>query len=248
MTTALLKLLKHGRGPSLRATRRPGSPPSLTPSPSCADSTITASILVLKDLIQSQPADSPTTQTASDLVTRLASKLEDIRSPSARACVIGLVGEHPGQGGLVGLEVLRIGVKCFEQEVSALPSLPSAKGLGADRRTRFPDPPATGGQAGAADARHQAVCAADAAGAAGAAAARAASVPAGPVRRLVRRPRPGALPARARPRPARRADLGGGRRRGRLARRRRRRPPARADQPRARRQPDAGRRGRLEAA
>ncbi|CED84163.1 Vesicle coat complex AP-3, beta subunit [Phaffia rhodozyma] len=75
------------------------------------ESTITSSILVLKGLILSSPSSS-----SLDLVARLASRLDDIRNPKARACVVGLVGEHLGSDGRLGAEVLRIGVKGFIDE------------------------------------------------------------------------------------------------------------------------------------
>jgi AP-3 complex subunit beta len=93
-----------------------------------ADSTITSSILVLQELVLSQPTDQANAQSTVGLVTRLASKLEGIKSPPARTCVLGLVGRFPGQGGLVGLEILRIGTRGFAQEVRS-PRLPRARTL-----------------------------------------------------------------------------------------------------------------------
>lgn len=77
-------------------------------------SSVTATILVLKSLILS-PASSPAG--AASLVARLASKLPAIQNSEARACVVWLVGEHPGDGGRMGMEILRLGTKDFASEV-----------------------------------------------------------------------------------------------------------------------------------
>ncbi|KAL7409699.1 adaptin N terminal region-domain-containing protein [Mrakia frigida] len=79
-------------------------------------SSVTATILVLKSLILS-PTSTPSG--AGSLVARLASKLTSIQNSEARSCVIWLVGEHSGDGGRIGFEVLRIGVRGFASEAPA---------------------------------------------------------------------------------------------------------------------------------
>lgn len=94
-----------------------------------AASSVTATILVLKSLILS-PASTPAG--AASLVARLASRLTTIHNSEARACVIWLVGEHPGEGGRMGMEVLRLGTKDFAYEVRLTARHRLSSGLFAD--------------------------------------------------------------------------------------------------------------------
>lgn len=66
---------------------------------------------ILRNLILLLTTDQASALSAAALVTRLASRLEGIKGPSARACVLRLVGRHPGEGGLVGPENLQTGVR-----------------------------------------------------------------------------------------------------------------------------------------
>lgn len=118
VTSILLKLLNKSRGTFSFGLQRAMLRTIDFRTLLLSDSIVATSILVLKKLILSQPSDTSTFQSASKLVAQLASRWEVIKSPSARACVLWLVGRHPGEGGLVGLEVLRVGVKDFAQEVS----------------------------------------------------------------------------------------------------------------------------------
>ncbi|KAG9079068.1 AP-3 complex subunit beta [Ceratobasidium sp. UAMH 11750] len=99
----------------------------LTLADSGDDTATTASILALRTLLQSQPAN-----TISDVVRALASRVEEIKHPDARACVVWLVGQHaPDAGGgsrsafaIDGVaewapDVLRIMAKRFPAETDA---------------------------------------------------------------------------------------------------------------------------------
>jgi hypothetical protein len=98
------------------------------------DAIISSAVLVLKYLVQSQlhlslPVDITSTTHPSSpitIISHLARKIDDIRHPQARACVLWLVGqyagtENAGAGGEGVAEwapdVLRKGAKGFMQEV-----------------------------------------------------------------------------------------------------------------------------------
>ena len=109
--------------------------------------TITSNaVLILKHLVQSQlqshlstPFDLSTSSTSpTTIISHLARKIDDIKHPQARACVLWLVGQYAGttgqgMGGVEGVaewapDVLRKGAKGFTQEViinSSPASLPS---------------------------------------------------------------------------------------------------------------------------
>jgi hypothetical protein len=97
-----------------------------------ADAIVGNAILVLKYLVQTllstpMAADiASTSQSPLSIISRLARKIDDIRHPQARACVLWLVGqycasEEKGKGpeGVAewAPDVLRKGAKTFSQEV-----------------------------------------------------------------------------------------------------------------------------------
>ncbi|KAG8701121.1 AP-3 complex subunit beta, partial [Ceratobasidium sp. 395] len=99
----------------------------LTLADSGDDSATAASILALRTLLQSQPSN-----TISDVVRTLARRVEEIKHPEARACVVWLVGQYaPDTAGgnrsplaIDGVtewapDVLRIMAKRFPNEASA---------------------------------------------------------------------------------------------------------------------------------
>lgn len=83
------------------------------------ESTTTTSILVLRNLILSPSSTSLPTSDASpaQLVSRIARGLSSITNSVARATIISLVGEFPGEDGCMGKEILRLGIKSFLNEV-----------------------------------------------------------------------------------------------------------------------------------
>lgn len=97
----------------------------------CADSVTGSAVVVLKTLVQAQLSSTSTGLTDSprealSIIARLARKIDDIKNPQARACVIWLTGQYaasgesgPGPEGIVewAPDLLRKSAKSFGQEV-----------------------------------------------------------------------------------------------------------------------------------
>ncbi|KAK7043657.1 AP-3 complex subunit beta [Paramarasmius palmivorus] len=98
------------------------------------DVVVGSAVIVLKNLIQRRLMNSGTThvgpsQTPLKIISQLARKIDDIRHPTARACIIWLVGQYaasdepsPGPPGITSWapDVLRKTAKTFGQEASSV--------------------------------------------------------------------------------------------------------------------------------
>lgn len=101
------------------------------PSLICTDTVVSCAVVVLKSLIQTQLSMFEDTSAAAPssplaIVANLARRIDDIRHPEARACVIWLVGQYSastentqGPDGIAewSPDVLRKTAKSFRQEV-----------------------------------------------------------------------------------------------------------------------------------
>ncbi|KDQ14349.1 hypothetical protein BOTBODRAFT_132529 [Botryobasidium botryosum FD-172 SS1] len=97
------------------------------------DVTVSTAVIVLKSLYQSQPASmdsAPTFAASPKIISRLARRLDGIKHPQARACVLWMVGQYaPTTEGTKSVipgvadwapDVLRKAVKSFANESSAV--------------------------------------------------------------------------------------------------------------------------------
>ena len=102
------------------------------------DVVVSNAVLVLKSLVQSQLSshatlisDSSSSSKALRIISRLAYKFDEVRHPSARACILWLVGQYAGRtetsvNPMTGIEgvadwapdTLRKAAKNFSREVS----------------------------------------------------------------------------------------------------------------------------------
>jgi AP-3 complex subunit beta len=100
-----------------------------------ADVAVTQSVLVIRSLLRSSPERGVLSR--AQVIGRLVRLLETnkIKSPAARATVYWLVGEYAVEGLLetVAADVLRLGAKSFETEVSVW--------CGPDRGASSPESP-----------------------------------------------------------------------------------------------------------